>query len=124
MKESIHGIERTDEPKWLDPKKGVNLWSLPDIFPTTRFLFYLHAAYPDALSAKDVNFHFGWDSLYLRNIVKALNKYAYIELIRLPNKRIYYKGNRRYKLSRRGLEAVNDLLKEATRPAILEKIQP
>lgn len=115
-------LERTNEPKWLDPKEGVNLWSLPDIFPTVRFLFYLNAAHPEAISAKDVNFHFGWDARYFRNIVRKLNEFGYIEITKLPNKRIYFKGSRRYKLSRRGFEAVQDLLKEGTAPIFLEKV--
>jgi hypothetical protein len=115
----MNRLERTDEPKWLDPKKGGNLWSLPDIFQTTRLLFYLHAAYPEAVPPRDISIHLGWDSNERRYAIIALKRYAYIEVVNFPRKRVYYKGSKRYRITRRGWEAVQDLLKEATRPQSL-----
>ena len=122
--EDVPKLRRTDEPEFLDPELGANLWSFPDIFQTARLLFYLHAAHPHEVPLRDVEIHFAWTTPYARKVVRDLKRYGYIEIIRMPHKRIYYLGTRRYKLTRRGYDCVQALLREATPPALLEGISP
>ena len=115
-------VQRTTEPKWLDPRHGVNLFSIPNIFPTTRLLFYVHSVYPESVPLRDLEFHFGWDMPYARVMVRHLTQYAFIERIKLPQKRTNYRGTIRYRLTKRGLDAVEDLLREGTFPVVVEGI--